>query len=215
MNRYCILLLFVLLLGPSFASGHAQQSGVEIRPMGLKWKGTGPLLSFSALDFSDQKVRRELLSGLPQTIALRVYAYRDVASRPLAVWARSCRVVYDLWEEVFQVQLTTHQGARSLSLKSLDAVQNACLSIQSVPIGGAGDFKPHRRKRVYFAIIIEFNPLSDGTVEKIRRWLARSGQGGPLRGEAFFGSFVSIFVNRRIGSAERVLRVRSPSFLVP
>ena len=28
-------------------------------------------------------------------------------------------------------------------------------------------------------------------------------------GEAFFGSFVSLFVNRRIGSAERVLRFRS------
>jgi hypothetical protein len=30
-----------------------------------------------------------------------------------------------------------------------------------------------------------------------------------VEGKSFFGSFVSLFVNDRIGSAERVLRLRS------
>jgi hypothetical protein len=57
--------------------------------------------------------------------------------------------------------------------------------------------------------------MSDLTVERIRRWIARSGESGKLTGDGFFGSFVSIFVDRRMGSAERSLRFQSPLMWAP
>jgi hypothetical protein len=60
--------------------------------------------------------------------------------------------------------------------------------------------------------LIELNPLSSSTLARIRRWLARPRGDYNVEGKSFFGSFVSLFVNDRIGAAERVLRLRSQEF---
>ena len=52
-------------------------------------------------------------------------------------------------------------------------------------------------------------PSAATTIARIRRWLSRPRGEYNVETKSFFGSFVSLFVNDRIGSAERVLRVRS------
>jgi len=49
----------------------------------------------------------------------------------------------------------------------------------------------------------------------VRRWLSQGTGGGLDRGGAFFGSFVSVFVNPKIAEADRVLRLRSQPFYRP
>ncbi len=152
-------------------------------------------------------------SGLPQNIILRIYAYDRHGHRPIAVSARSCRVVYDLWEEVYRVQLQSVDGARTESYTSMQDVISRCLVVRGQPVGTAASYASRASDDVYFAVLVEFNPLSPQTVQRIRRWLARGG--GRFDNDAFFGSFVSIFVNRRIGAAERTLRFRSQPVGVP
>jgi hypothetical protein len=184
---------------------------LQTRKVSVAWKGGAPSITVSVRDLADKEVRRRLKSGLPQTFVTRAYAYGGETDRPVAMSAMTCRVVYDLWEEVYQVHVQNPKGGRARTLKTIAEVEQTCLQLDGIRIGGPGDYQAHRGKSVYFAVLIEFNPLSDGTVERIRRWLARPAGGGQLGDEAFFGSFVSVFVSRRIGQAERVLRFRSPS----
>lgn len=206
--------LLTVVLAVTLAGAAQAQQDVGSRRMGVRWNGSVPRLSFSARDLVTASVRRKLDSGLPQTIVMRTYAYPDGGRRPIAVTARSCRVVYDLWEEVYRVQIQTDADDSSVTLSSIDRVLSRCLVSRVVPVGDAREWRGRSGERVYFAVLVELNPLSPDTVQRIRRWLARPG-GGRMEGDAFFGSFVSLFVNRRIGEAERTVRFRSQAVRAP
>lgn len=197
------------------ATVRAQGGGtVPPRRIGVHWDGMVPELSFSARDLADRDVRKKLQSGLPQVISVRVYAFRD-GGRTVAASLQTCRVVYDLWEEIYRVQVQSAEQDRSVMVPSMKEVLDKCLVTRRLPIGHADNWANRKDEDVYFAVLVEFNPLSQDTVERIRRWLARPAGGGNLEGDAFFGSFVSLFVNRRIGEAERTLRFRSQPVTVP
>lgn len=207
------LLVATLLWGVFPVPSHAQ-SPVPNRRLGIRWQGSLPQLSFSARDMANRSVRRKLRSGLPQNLVMRVFAFRE-GGRPVTVTARSCRVVYDLWEEVYRVQLQTPTEDGSELVRTLPEVLERCLVARHMSIGVDEDWEDQSGRRVYFAVLVEFNPLSPDTVERIRRWLARPAGGRGFEGDAFFGSFVSLFVNRRIGEAERTIRFRSQPITVP
>ena len=205
------LLALAVALAASVA--HAEPP-IAVRPMAVKWAGAVPLLSFNAADFITKSVARKLDSGLPQRLVMRVYAYTEKGEKPITVSALSCRVVYDLWEGVYRVQEQTETVDRSRTLPDQASVVRACLDVRALALGSSEAFDKHQGKSVYFAAIVELNPLSADTVQRIRRWLSRSGT-GQLRADAFFGSFVSIFVNRSIGTAERSVSFRCPVLHVP
>ncbi|MFK7986252.1 MAG: hypothetical protein AB8I08_09485 [Sandaracinaceae bacterium] len=210
MRRLQLMGLLFFAMASLPAGADAQD--VPTRQMGVSWSGRVPSVHFSALDLADRAVRRKLESGLPQTLVMRLFAYGS-EGQALGVTARSCRVTYDLWEEVYRIELADARGDRSETVTALDDVLSRCLVADRVSVGRASDYAGVRR--VYFAVLLELNPLSPDTVHRLRRWLARPAGGGRVGGEAFFGSFVSLFVNRRIGSAERVLRFRSQNVRVP
>ena len=207
--RWVVALVAVLCA----AVAHADPP-VLVRPMAVKWTGQAPLLTFSARDFVSKKVADKLDSGLPQRIVTRVYAYPEGGAEPISVSALSCRVVYDLWEGVYRVQEQTATSDRTRTLPDRAAVLAACLDVRALALGDAEAFARYRGRSIYFAALIELNPVSPDTVQRIRRWLSKS-NGGQLRGDAFFGSFVSIFVSRRMGSAEHTMAFRSATFSVP
>jgi hypothetical protein len=190
------------------------EPAVPTRSMLVQWAGQMPRLSFSADDFVTASVAEKLGSGLPQRIVTRVYAYPEGGQQPITVTVLSCRVVYDLWEGVYRVQEQTASADRSRTVPDLKGVVQSCLNVRVMALGDHSTFARHRSKRIYFGALVELNPLSPDTVQRIRRWLSKSG-GGQLRGDAFFGSFVSIFVSRRMGSAEHTLAFRSNTFTVP
>jgi hypothetical protein len=192
----------------------AAQPRVRTRTIGVRWDHGVPRISVSSSDLVTADVRRKLESGLPQTLVTRIYAYPESGGSPIAVTPLQCRVAYDLWEEVFRVQVQTASGDRSESASTIEQVVRRCLVARDVPVGTTADYAARRGSRVYFAVLVELNPMSPDTVQRIRRWLARP-NGGRLDGDAFFGSFVSMFVNRRIGAAERTLSFRSQAVSVP
>lgn len=202
--------------GPLAAHAQAQAQDiakVASRPMSVRWHEGAPLLSFSARDFVTQDIKRKLESGLPQRIVTRVYAFGERGDRPIAITAASCRVVYDLWEAVYRVEEQTPVIDRARTTRDPSEALSACLEPKTLAVGDRAAFAKLTGARVYFGVIVELNPLSADTVQRIRRWLSRAGR--ELGGDAFFGSFVSIFVSRQLGAAERAFSFRSTLHTVP
>lgn len=211
-SRVAVVLLLGLVLLPPL---HAEAQQVPGRTLGVRWHDGVPYLYFSARDLANTVVRRKLESGLPQTLVMRVYAYRaSDPSTPIAAAPQSCRVTKDFLEDRYRVQLQTPGGDTTESISTLDGVIRRCLEVRGILVGARSGWARLHGQRIYFAVLIEFNPLSPNTVRRIRRWLANSG-GGPVQNDAFFGSFVSLFVNRRIGAAEHALSFQSQPVRVP
>lgn len=185
----------------------AQAVPVAMRTVHVVWNSV-PSISVSLRDFLDVAVSQKLQSGLPQTVITRVYAYSERSKDPIAVGVLSCRVVYDLWENTYRIERQTETQDKTWTVKNLDAVGRLCLELDRWPLGTAAAYTKVAGQRLYFAAQVELNPLSQDTVARIRRWLARP-SGSQLEGNAFFGSFVSIFVSRKLGAAEKTLNIRS------
>ena len=215
MRQLCAWLAAALVWLGSYAGATAQSlSSVPVRPVDVSWVGTGAAVSFSARDFVDRDVVAKLQSGLPQTLTTRIYVYADLGSEPLAVSAVSCRIVYDLWEGGYRVERQTETSDRTTGVRTLDGVIAQCLSFQNHMVGEAATFRKVHGGEVYFAVVTELNPMSRDAVQRIRRWLARPA-GNELNGSAFFGTFVSIFVGRKLGAADKIMTFRTAASGVP
>lgn len=199
-----LLLCFLLVL-----ANHARaEPSVQARRMGLIQNGDVAELSYSARDLVNADARKKLDSGLPQRIVVQHFVYAAGRAEPVALSGHSCRVVYDLWQAVYRVDYEAFGVAPvAYAYKTQAEVLERCLVMRRVPILLGSEV--HGISRIYVASLIELNPLSSTTVARIRRWLARPRGDFNVEGKSFFGSFVSLFVNDRIGAAERVLRLRS------
>lgn len=202
-----VLLALVILAGAGLAQ-------VRSRTLGVHWRRTLPSLTFSARDLANPQARRKLESGLPQTIVTRMYAYADAGRTPVAVETFACRVVFDLYESEYRVQISTSSGDRTITRTGIEDVLDACLVYRDYRIGRDADWRGRSGRPVYFAVLVEMNPMSPETVRRIRRWLS-SPPGARADGDSFYGSFVSIFVDRDIRQAERTVQFRSQEVRVP
>lgn len=202
-------LLALLVTGVAVA-----EDTIRPRKMGLVFQNGVPHLYYTARDLINPDAAKKLDSGLPQRIVVQHFIYGPNPDSPLAIAGHSCKIVYDLWQAVYRVDHEILGGSvTSVSLRTRAEVLDHCLVMRAFPMGEARDFANVRQ--VYVASLIQLNPLSTTTVARIRRWLARprSDYGGESR--SFFGSFVSLFVNDRIGASERVLRLRSQDVELP
>jgi hypothetical protein len=185
------------------ATGLPAHAQVGQHPIAVTFHDGAPDVSFSAADFADDTVRHRLSRGLLTTIVMTTYASTADSTTPIAVAVRSCHVVYDIWTAHYAVDIRTESEDRSLTIDTLDGVIEACLVADHVPLGDAAAWRSRAGEHVTFGVRVELNPVTPDMVQRIRRWLARP-EGG-AHDEAFFGSFVSYFVTRQIGDAERTL----------
>ncbi len=218
------LLAFALALGvvamPADvrADDPPKQEELPRREANFKWstppkenpRATPVLLaSFSFRDMVDPGVEEKLKKGIPVVIAMRAYVLREGEANPLALAVRTCRVTYDLWEEVYRLRVSGPGGDRNLAANDTKGVVRNCfeaieLAIVERPLLTAG--KPH-----FLGVIVEINPISPDMIEQMRKWVSRpAGSTGIGPGDALFGSFVSLFV-RQIGTADKTLRFRTQS----
>ena len=217
---FVLLVVLATLVTPAVAG--AQEPPTPTNPAQLpqrqatfSWekqeKGPDLLLaSFSYVDVMDAALRNKLSNGLPHVIVMRAYFYREGDSDPVALAARTCRITYDLWEEVYRLKIFGPGGERDTAALNVDGVLRQCFEARKIPITDrtlvvAG--KPH-----LLGVIVEVNPVNAQMVEQMRKWVTRpAGSTGIGPGDALFGSFVGLFV-RNIGQAERTLRFRTQSF---
>ena len=163
-------------------------------------------------DVINEKIRKKLMSGLPTTIATRAYVFDDTDSKePVALSAKTCRVVYDLWDEVFRIEQRQAGRTRSTVAVNLEGVMRRCTEARRLALD---QVKGLDEKRPYFVgVLVEVNPLSKEMLERIKRWVSRpNGAGKVKRGDSLFGSFVGLFVTK-VPEALRVLMFRTQTFI--
>jgi hypothetical protein len=191
-----------------FARGASAEPNVQPRRIGIHQQGGALLLHYSARDLINADALKKLDGGLPQRIVAQHFVYAEGRVEPIAVGGHSCRIVYDLWQALYRVEFEAF-GAPPVAYayRTRPEVIERCLVMRGAPVTLSGELR--NVTQVYVASLIELNPLSSSTLARIRRWLARPRGDYNVEGKSFFGSFVSLFVNDRIGAAERVLRLRS------
>jgi hypothetical protein len=201
----------LLVFGASLALA---DDAIAQRTMGVIFHQGVPHIYYSARDLIHGQGLRELDSGLPQRIAVQHFVYAVHRGEPVAAAGHSCKIVYDLWQAMYRVEFEVlGQAPQMLAYASRSEVLERCLVMRGTPLGDPGDYP--RNSHMYVASLIQLNPLSNSTVARIRRWLARPRGEYNVESKSFFGSFVSLFVNDRIGAAERVLRLKSQEFEPP
>jgi hypothetical protein len=191
-------------------------SQLSSRRANFSWDPKGTLLraSFSYRDVVDAEVQKKLQSGLPTVIVMRAYVYAE--SKPetaVAGTLKSCRIAFDVWDEVYRLQISQPGGETTSVAVNLEGVLRRCADARDLPVvdkgllqGGAAYF---------ITAMIEVNPISQEMLERIRRWVSRPpGSTSTTPGDSLFGSFVGLFV-ARIGQAERTLAFRTQAVSVP
>lgn len=159
-------------------------------------------------ELADAALQKRLDSGLATTVVARAYLVREGSVRAEALAVQTVRTAYDLWDEVYVSEVSSESGARVVRDKRRDEALRRLSTLQ-LPLAPLRQLDRTAQYRV--AVIVELNPVSPALLAQVRKWLSRPREGGlgPQAGDSYFGSFVSLFVNRRVGEAERLLRFRS------
>lgn len=174
-------------------------------------RGSSLFVKTSVTSVLDLAAYNRLENGLPSTIVIRIWLYPKGSKRPVTFQLLHRQVVYDLWDEVYQVALSGPRGRRVYTVKfKADALK---LMTEIDPIWVSELIGIAHDTEYYVAVVAELNPVSAQTLAEVRRWLSDGAGNGLDRGGSFFGSFVSVFVNFKVPEADRVIRMRSQSFV--
>ena len=209
--------LRIALVGATFVLGflnalpaRADDAKLPERAATITKEKTTLRASFGYRDAIDTKIQGKLTSGLPTVIAMRAYLLRTGEDAPIALAVRSCRVVYDLWDEVFRVHLEAPGVVRDTAAVNVEGVLRICAEAKEMPVADSGSLAAE--KSYFLAVLVEVNPVKPETVEQMRRWVSRpAGSTSIGPGDALFGSFAGLFL-RDLTTADRILRFRTPAF---
>jgi hypothetical protein len=186
------------------------QQGPEVRAMRFAEKGPDLVLSGTFTDVFDRDLLEQLSSGFAQTVVVRAYVYRTGVDTSVWFAAATYRAVYAHWDEVYLVRLRDPAGERNLRFASRAEALKAITTFGELPIAPLHAIPIGRNH--FVGLVVEVNPVAPELLAEVRRWLSRP-RAGQVAGDAsFFGSFVSVFVNPKLASADRTLRFRSQEF---
>jgi len=154
-----------------------------------------------------------LSAGVPSTVVLRLQVTRRDSDAPVVEQLLIRAAVFDVWDEEYVLvvdqeghRTTTKAKLRQDALKWLTTIQDLPIAkLSALPINEV----------FVLQLIAELNPATTQEVAEVRRRLSQGTGGGIERGGALFGSFVSVFYNPKIATADRVLRIRSQPFFRP
>ncbi len=203
-----------LLVCALSARAIADDEKPEIHKMRFVEKGDLLTVTSTALTkLFDSASYEALDSGVSSTVVIRIWIYPQGGSDPVSFVLIQRQVSYEPWDEIFYLNLDEPGGRKKLKEKRQADALKRLTSIEDLPVARLANL-PY--DQIYLlAMQVELNPVSKETLAEVRRWLSQGTGGGLDRGGAFFGSFVSVFVNPKIAEADRVLRIRSQPFFRP
>jgi hypothetical protein len=209
--------LLVAALAPRVAAAQASPpkspAALPQRAATIGAEGASVVVSVSFRDVVDAEISKKLMSGLPTVVTMRAYLFREAGGDPVALGAKSCRVVYDLWDEVFRIQLAQPGGPPSAVAVNVEGVLRNCGEARRLPIVERALLRDD--VRYYAAVLVEVNPVSPEMLDRIKRWVTRPNASAAIGpGDSLFGSFVGLFVTR-IADADRKLAFRTQAFAPP
>lgn len=155
-------------------------------------------------------IRNKLLSGLPTVIATRAYVFPAGGPQPSSLSVKTCRIVFDLWDEVFRIDLRQGGRRRQTVAVNVEGVMRRCAEARRLPLTRVRGMPPSQRH--FVGVIVEVNPISKQMLERIKRWVALpKGAGAVGPGDSLFGSFVGLFITH-VPAADRTLSFRTQTF---
>jgi hypothetical protein len=165
--------------------------------------------SFSYRDvLADPALMKKLSSGLPMVIAMRAYVYPDGQSTPVQLAPRVCRVVYDLWDDVYRVHISEPEREYDQT-RVLAGVLQICTETQNLAVIQRSLLTPGQA--YFLGVVVDVNPVSQDMLDQMHRWMSRptgSTALGPTN--ALFGTFVQLFV-KTIPTSDKTLTFRTQS----
>ena len=195
--RYWLAAWILLTCAVAYAQSH-----LPARDMQIVWDRGTPKVSFSAKDLADDRVRRELSSGLRKRLMMNVSAHFKGSNRRLAHRSFGCDVTRDLWADGYLVRI----GPRSARFKTLEQVLDHCLAVEGLFVGEPKSYEARKGRDIYFFVRAEFNPISKKQCQELIR---------PTSGGDPVGPITVNIVRRRICQAERKIEFRSDFLKVP
>jgi hypothetical protein len=161
----------------------------------------------------DAAAYESLSTGISSTVVIRIQITPADSDTPVAELLIRRSVVYDVWDEIYTVELDQPGGSKKVKVKYRAEALKWLTAMDDLPVARLS-LLPLTQMFV-LKMVVELNPVSKETLAEVRRWLSQGNGGGLDRGGAFFGSFVSVFYNPKIADADRVLRIRSQPFFRP
>ena len=202
----CALLVLISV------TAHADDDKAEVQKMRFVERGDVLTVSSSALTkLFDTAAYDALDSGVAQTVFIRIWIYPQGSNTPVSYVALERKVSYEPWDEIFYLSLDDGPGSkRKLKERRQADALKRLTAMDDLPVAM---LKSLAHEQIFvLGLEAQLNPVSKELQAEVRRWLSQGTGGGLERGGAFFGSFVSVFVNPKIAEADRVLRVRSQPF---
>src|SRR5262249_40930277 len=188
------------------AVARAQEPPVPIRPLRFADKAGQLVVSGSFTAIFDDDLVEQLGNGFAQTLFVRAWLWREGAELPIWFTAATYRVLYAQWDEVYYVRVRDPTGERNAKLAARAEALREAATLRELPVAPLDRLEPGGS--YFLGVIVEVNPVTPELVAEVRRWLTRP-PGRAVGGDSFFGSFVSIFVNPKVPTADRTLRFRS------
>ena len=198
-------------------AAHAEDDKPEIQRM--RFVESGNDLTVSTLPpggigkLFDAAAYESLSTGISSTVVIRIQITPRESDTPVAEQLIRRSVVYDVWDEIYSVELDQPGGTKKVKVKYRAEALKWLTAIDDLPVARLS-ILPFEQVFV-LKMVVELNPVSKETLAEVRRWLSQGAGGGLDRGGAFFGSFVSVFYNPKIADADRILRIRSQPFFRP
>ena len=206
-----VAIVLVLLALSSIAT--ADEDKAEVHKFRFIERGQNLTITANPTPLSklfDSAAYEALDSGFTSTVVIRIWIYPKGSTDPVAFVLLQRQVLYNLWDEVFELRI---DGKAPIKEKRQSEALKKLTALDDLPVARLANLA---QDQLYLlAMRVDLNPVSKETLAEVRRWLSQGTGGGLDRGGAFFGSFVSVFVNPKIPEADRVLLVRSQPFYRP
>ncbi|HEY1693277.1 MAG TPA: hypothetical protein VGG39_14010 [Polyangiaceae bacterium] len=196
---------------PAQSQQPAHPSALPQRLANYAWDGDLLRASLSYRDvLSDPALTKKLSSGLPMVIAMRAYVYPEGSDVPVALAPRVCRVVYDLWDEVYRVKVSEQEHEREQAAV-LDRVFRLCTEAQNLAVVRRSAL--NAGQPYFLGVVVDVNPVSPQMVDQMKQWLSRpTGSTAIGPADALFGNFVQLFV-RQVATSDKTLTFRTQSVI--
>lgn len=178
------------------------------RTTGLVRKGGLLRISVGAPDLFDEASKQRLFSGFATRVLIRVALHRRDQELPVLLAYQRAEIVYDLWDEHFHLRFVRDDAAETVTeATSADEAIAQATSLWQFPLAHLEELT---RGYYFLDFRADLNPLSEDTLNDVRRWLNASGSGArPTSMEGLSRSFVSVFFNPRLDESERQIRFAS------
>jgi hypothetical protein len=214
-NRRAVLVarLAACLAGALAAGAARAAEPPPLRQSGIEIKNGQVTISVGLQDLFGPTEREHLSSGFATRVLIRAAVQDESTGEPIALAVQRVEIVYDIWDERFEVRATRGLGAeqRAVVPTADEAIWRAT-ALVDFPLVDARRLRTDAR----YVVMLrgDLNPISEDLLVEVRRWLVQPARGERRlgAGDSFFGSFVSIFVNPRIEDSERQVRFVSQPF---